>query len=116
MKSVSCVSVRLEGSVNCDWKVTYMDGTKEEFYAYEESPKRSFTDETVWNTDQILSDFLSEQCVELGNAIGGWNPDDNDCIEYKIDFITRTITDITIFICDDDGEYTEKVRTNTYGF
>lgn len=59
MKSISKIHVRCEGEgINCMWKVTFKDGTVEEFYAYESSPKNNSDDGDV--QDRMLSDFLDK--------------------------------------------------------
>lgn len=114
MKPVSKVQVRLEGEVNQNWTVTYMDGSVENFYACEESPRYEANDERVYNRDQQLSDFLQEM-IDLGSSLSGWDPE-CDCVEYDVDMITRTIYNVEYQKPDGNGDYVETNCSDTYSF
>lgn len=78
--------VRLEGSVNQFWDMTREDGTVDEFYAIEGSPRYSLTngvvhphcDDFVHNFDPKLSDQLFDlSCLE--------ECDEDQCIEFDVE-------------------------------
>jgi len=67
---VDSIMVRLEGCVNQVWLFNYSDGTQEEFYAIEESPRYgdgALADHFVHESDMKLHLFLTS-LVETASA------------------------------------------------
>lgn len=78
-------SIRLEGEVNRDWKLTLSDGAIEKFYSIEGSPQRLSTDEYVYDTDPNLGQWLEQLSFMV-------DIEPDEVVEYDIDLITNNIT------------------------
>ena len=55
MKTIEYIDIRIEGEPNTNWMLNYSDGSSEEFYAYEESPRYEEDDSRVLDRDPSLA-------------------------------------------------------------
>lgn len=61
MNNIATVKVRAEATVNCEWTVTFQDGTVRSYYSIDQGSPQSAEDDSRLNeTNEELANFLQE--------------------------------------------------------
>ena len=59
--NISKIEVNAEGSINCNWIVTMLDGSTLEFHSVDqESPVETETDRKLFDIDEKFANFLQD--------------------------------------------------------
>lgn len=75
MRRIESIDMRFEGDINRSWTLHYSDGITENYYAYESSPRKEWTDERTWDTDPLLDSYLEA----VSNVVLSYFDDDVIC-------------------------------------
>ncbi len=81
MKNIATVRVHAEANTNCDWEITFKDGTVLSYYSIDQgSPQSSTNDERLYDSDPKLASFLQELWYNMGV-----DDDDTEATEATFD-------------------------------